>query len=58
MCGISYSINLYTEQIFRHIINMNGVNVGGKNDNNLRYADDTILRSRVMDNYKISVVRT
>ena len=35
--------NLYTEKIFRHIINMKGVNVGGKNYNNLRYADDTAL---------------
>ena len=29
--------------MFRHIINMKGVNVGGKNYNNLRYADDTAL---------------
>ena len=35
--------NLYTENIFRHIINMKGVTVGGKNYNNLRYADDTAL---------------
>ena len=33
--------NLYTEKIFRHIINMKCVNVGGKNYNNLRYAGDT-----------------
>ena len=35
--------NLYTEKIFRHIINMKCVNVGGTNYNNLRYADDTAL---------------
>ena len=35
--------NLYTERIFRHIINMKGVNVGGTHYNNLRYADDTAL---------------
>ena len=35
--------NLYTEFFFRHIINMKGVNVGGTNYNNLRYADDTAL---------------
>ena len=29
--------------MFRHIINMNGVNVWGKNYNNLIYADDTAL---------------
>ena len=35
--------NLFTEKILRHIINMKGVNVGGTNYNNLRYADDTAL---------------
>ena len=35
--------NLYTENIFRHIINMKGDNVGGKEYNNLGYADDTAL---------------
>ena len=35
--------NLYTEKIFRHIINMKGVNVGGTNYSNLRYADDAAL---------------
>ena len=29
--------NLYTDTIFRHIINMKGVSVGGTNYNNLRY---------------------
>ena len=29
--------------IFRHITDMEGVNVGGVNINNLRYADDTVL---------------
>ena len=35
--------NLYTDKIFRHVINTKGVNVGGKHYNNLRYADDTAL---------------
>ena len=35
--------NLYTERIFREIEDMEGVNVGGHNINNLRYADDTSL---------------
>ena len=35
--------NLYTEMIFRHITDMEGVNVGGVNINNLCYADDTVL---------------
>ena len=43
-CAASPTLfNLYTEKIFRHIINMKGVNVGGTNYNNLRYADDTAL---------------
>ena len=33
--------NLYTEEIFRHIINMKGVNIGGKITT--IYADDTAL---------------
>ena len=36
-------VNLYTENIFRHIINMKGVNVGDTDYNNLRYADATAL---------------
>ena len=35
--------NLYTENIFRNIINRKGVNVRGKHYNTLRYADDTAL---------------
>ena len=35
--------NLYTEMIFRHIADTEGVIVGGVNINNLRYADDTVL---------------
>ena len=35
--------NLYTEMIFRHIEDMEGVIVGGVNINNLRYAHDTVL---------------
>ena len=38
-----FNFNLYTEKIFKHIINMKGVNVGGNNFNNLRYADDTAI---------------
>ena len=34
---------LYMEKIFRHIINMKGVNVGDTHYNNLRYSDDTAL---------------
>ena len=43
-CALSPSLfNLYTEKIFREIEDMEGVNVGGHNINNLRYADDMSL---------------
>ena len=43
-CVLSPSLfNLYTEKIFREIEDMESVNVGGHNINNLRYADDTSL---------------
>ena len=35
--------SLYTERIFRKVEDLKGVNVGGVNINNLRYADDTAL---------------
>ena len=35
--------NVYTENMFRHIINMKGVNVGGTHYNNIRYAGDTAI---------------
>ncbi|XP_014677047.1 PREDICTED: uncharacterized protein LOC106816918 [Priapulus caudatus] len=35
--------NLYSEIIFRIIDGMDGVKVGGRNVNNIRYADDTVL---------------
>ena len=33
--------NLYTEDIFKQADKLHGVNIGGKNITNLRYADDT-----------------
>ena len=35
--------NLYSEIIMRENNNLEGVNVGGRNINNIRYADDTVL---------------
>ena len=35
--------NIYSEMILRGIENLEGINVGGHNINNLRYADDTVL---------------
>ena len=46
MCCISHSLQFIHGndfQTYYFIINMKGVNVGGKNCNNLRYADDTAL---------------
>ena len=41
-CILSPSLfNLYMEKIFREIEDIEGMNVGGYNINNLRYADDT-----------------
>ena len=43
-CVLSPNLfNLYTEKIFREVEDMKGVNIGGVNINNLRYADDTVL---------------
>ena len=43
-CILSLKLfNLYTENVFREIDNLDGVKIGGININNLRYADDTAL---------------
>ena len=43
-CVLSPNLfNLYTENIFREVEDMKGVNIGGVNIINLRYADDTVL---------------
>ena len=35
--------NLYAEMIFKRVEYLKGINIGGKNINNLRFADDTAL---------------
>ena len=43
-CVLSSNLfNLYTDKIFKEVIDRNGVNIGGMNINNLRCADDTAL---------------
>ena len=42
--------NLYTEMIFRHVVDLKGVTIGGININNLRYADDTVLMAESEEN--------
>ena len=43
-CVLSPNLfNLYTEKIFREVEDMKGVNIGGVNINNVRYADDKFL---------------
>ena len=43
-CVLSPSLfNLYPEHIFWQVDELPGVKIGGRNFNNLRYADDTVL---------------
>ena len=43
-CVLSPNLfNPYTDKIFREVEHMKGVNIGGVNINNLRYADDIVL---------------
>ena len=35
--------NIYSEIIMRDLLNLEGIKIGGKNINNIRYADDTVL---------------
>jgi len=43
-CVLSPALfNLYTDTIFRKIEHLPGLKIGGRNINNLRYADDTVL---------------
>ena len=43
-CVLSPNLfNLYTEKIFREVEDMKGINIGGVNISNVRYADDTVL---------------
>ena len=43
-CVLSPNLfHLYTEKLFREVEDMKGVDIGGVNINNLRYADDTVL---------------
>ena len=43
-CVLSpYLFNIYTEFIFREVEELEGININGKNINNIRYADDTAL---------------
>ena len=37
--------NIYTELIFRHFDHLKGTSIGGRNINNLRCVDDTVLVS-------------
>jgi hypothetical protein len=38
-----YLFNIYTEFIFRKSVECIGINIGGRNISNPRYADDTVL---------------
>ena len=48
-CAISPDLfNLYSEQLLREMDDTRGLVIGGYNMNNLRYADDTVLISKVI----------
>lgn len=50
-CVMSPSqFNLYTENIFRENHDITGIGIGGKNINNLRFADDTVLIADKVEN--------
>ena len=50
-CVISPSqFNLYTENVFRENDDIEGICIGGKNINNLRFADDTALIADKVEN--------
>ena len=52
-CVLSPSLfNLYTEHIFRQIDEFPGVKIGGRNINNIRYADDTVLLAETEEDLK------
>ena len=47
-CVLSpYLFDIYTEFIFRESEDLEGVSINGKNINNLRYADDTVLLANI-----------
>ena len=53
-CVLSpYLFNIYTELIFRESQHLEGVRINGKNLNNLRYADDTVLLADNKENLQI-----
>ena len=50
-CVLSpYLFNVYTEFIFRETQDLEGIIIGGRNINNLRYADDTVLLANTKEN--------
>ena len=52
-CVLSPSLfNLYMENIFRQIDELPGVKIGGRNINNLRYADDTVLLAETEEDFQ------
>ena len=48
-----YLFNIYTELIFRESQHLEAVRINGKNLNNLRYADDTVLLADNKENLQI-----
>ena len=60
-CVLSPALfNLYTDIIFRNVEHLRGLNVGGMNINNLRYADDTVLIAETEEDLQdiVDIVKT
>eukprot|EP00112_Aurelia_sp_Birch-Aquarium-sp1_P006119 Seg1683.7 transcript_id=Seg1683.7/GoldUCD/mRNA.D3Y31 product="LINE-1 reverse transcriptase" protein_id=Seg1683.7/GoldUCD/D3Y31 len=47
--------NLYTEDIFKEADKLPGVNIGGRNITNLRYADDTALIAELVQGLQLII---
>ena len=60
-CVLSpYLFNLYTEFIFRNSEDLPGLNINGRNVNNLRYVDDTTLLANTQEDLQriVNTVKT
>ena len=55
-CVLSpYLFNIYTEYIFRESNDLIGININGRNINNIRYVDDTTLLASSNDDLQVIV---
>ena len=56
VCVLSPDLfNLYSQCVMEEIQDLDGIKVGGRNVNNLRYADDTVLIAKSKENLQLLV---